>query len=72
MSETTTTLVGMTRLADQGELGGIMVRLMLVIQDFALANHAHGVVEGRKGRKVQAPTYRGRPVLPAASDVPHP
>ena len=46
MAKTTTTLVSMTRLADQGELGGVMVRLMMAIQDFALANHAMGSVEG--------------------------
>jgi hypothetical protein len=51
MSKTTTKLVSMTRLADQGELGGIMVRLMMVIQDFALANHAMGSWKAEKDGK---------------------
>jgi hypothetical protein len=35
-------MVSMTKLAEQGELGGLMVRLMMAVQDFALANHAMG------------------------------
>jgi hypothetical protein len=41
----------MIRLADQGELGGVMVRLMMVIQDFALANDAMGSWKAEKNGK---------------------
>jgi hypothetical protein len=40
MGKSTTWMVSMEKLADQGTLGSVMIRLMMMIQDFALANHA--------------------------------
>src|SRR3954463_6556816 len=40
MGKSTTWMVSMNKLADQGRLGSVMVRLMMVLQDFALANDA--------------------------------
>ncbi|MGH8564431.1 MAG: hypothetical protein ACREXW_10210 [Gammaproteobacteria bacterium] len=62
MSKSTTWMVSMNRLAQQGETGGIMVRLMMVLQDYALANHAMETWKKeedpkRKDRKVGAGRY---------------
>jgi hypothetical protein len=62
MSKTTTWMVSMKKLADRAELGGLMVRLMMALQDFALANHAMQTWKTEqsqklKGRKVGAARY---------------
>ena len=53
MGKSTTSLISMTRLAEQGELGGVMVRLMMVLQDFALANHAMAGWKAEKNGKLK-------------------
>ena len=62
MGKTTTWMVNMKKLVGQGELGGLMVRLMMALQDFALANHAMQARKTEqslklKSRKVGAARY---------------
>jgi hypothetical protein len=54
MGKSTTWTVSMKRLADQGELGSVMVRLMMVLQDFALASHSMGAWKAEKNQKLKA------------------
>ena len=53
MSKSMTWTVSMKKLADHGELGGVMVRLMMVLQDFALANHSMGGWKAEEGQKLK-------------------
>jgi hypothetical protein len=46
----TTKSVSMQRLAEQGEVGGLILRLMMVLQDYAFANRAMTAV-GRPTKK---------------------
>jgi hypothetical protein len=62
MGKTTTWMVNMKKLVGQGELGGVMVRLMMALQDFAQANHAMQAWKTEqslkpKSRKVGAGRY---------------
>ena len=43
----------MKKLADQGELGSVMVRLMMILQDLALANHAMGGWKAEESQKLK-------------------
>lgn len=49
----TTTWISTERLAEHGELGGIMVRLMMALQDFALADHSMGTWKAEEDHKLQ-------------------
>lgn len=43
--------ISMQRLAQKGEAGGVLVRLMMVLQDLAFADRAQGVIAGRPSKK---------------------
>lgn len=47
-------MVSLKKLSDQGELGGVMVRLMMVLQDFALANHSMETWKTEQNRKLKS------------------
>ena len=53
MGRSTTWMVSMKKLADKDKLGGLMVRLMMVLQDFALANHSMGTWKAEENRKLK-------------------
>ncbi|WP_072375405.1 hypothetical protein [Hyphomicrobium sp. NDB2Meth4] len=53
MGKSTTWLVSMERLADLGEIGSLMVRLMTAVQDFGLANYAMGKWKAEDSFKLQ-------------------
>jgi hypothetical protein len=62
VSKTTTWAVDLKKLADASELGSVMVRLMMALQDFALANHAMGAWKSEaspklKNREIGAARY---------------
>ena len=63
MGKTTTWMVNMKK------LGGLMVRLMMALQDFALANHAMQVLEDRAKSQAEEPKVRGCKVFPAHADI---
>ena len=54
MGKSTTWMVSLKKLSDQGELGGVMVRLMMVLQDFALANHSMETWKTEQNRKLKS------------------
>jgi hypothetical protein len=43
--------ISMQRLAEKGEAGGVLVRLMMVLQDLAFADRARGVIAGKPSKK---------------------
>jgi hypothetical protein len=53
MRKTTTWTVSIEKLAKQGSLGAVMVRLMMAVQDFALANHAMEIWNSEQNRRLQ-------------------
>ncbi len=53
MRKTTTWMVSIEKLAKQGNLGAVMVRLMMAVQDFALANHAMETWKAEQSRRLQ-------------------
>lgn len=53
LGKSVTWMVSMKKLADEGELGGLMVRLMMILQDFALANHSMGIWKAEENQKLK-------------------
>lgn len=50
--------VSMQRLAEQGEVGGLILRLMMVLQDYAFANRAMAALGSPAKKKKQGDTKR--------------
>ena len=43
--------ISMQRLAEKGEAGGVLVRLMMVLQDLAFADRARGIIAGKPSKR---------------------